>query len=160
MSLVISTGSNLEDRVNNLSLAKEKLTNEFQLIEESRIYESPAVDYENQPDFLNQILVFELPKLSPIEVLSKTMEIEKELGRTREIDKGPRTVDIDLLFWEKERINHPDLTIPHYALFERSFIVLPLMELDVYKFLSKEFNFPTTFNNQAFPIDPRTLTQL
>ena len=132
MSLVISTGSNLGNRESNLLAAKSELSDIFKLIEESPIYESPAVDYLNQPDFLNQILAFEIPEQKPEEVIESILKLELSLGRKREIDKGPRTIDIDILFWDQETIDLPQLQVPHPRLFERSFIVLPLKELQVF----------------------------
>jgi len=151
MSLVISTGSNLGDRVNHLKLARTELSKHFNLIEESQIYESPAVDYTQQPDFLNQILSFDLPKLTPQNTIELILKIEKNLGRVRNIDKGPRSVDIDILFWDTKKISTDSLQVPHPRLFQRSFIVLPLKELDVFSYLIKSFNFPEHFDNQAWP---------
>ena len=153
MSLVISTGSNLGNRESNLFAAKSELSDIFKLIEESPIYESPAVDYLNQPDFLNQILAFEIPEQKPEEVIESILKLELSLGRKREIDKGPRTIDIDILFWDQETIDLPQLQVPHPRLFERSFIVLPLKELQVFDYLSKAFNFPDQFPNQAWPLN-------
>lgn len=153
MALILSTGSNLGNREEHLSRAKESLCTYYSLREESRIYESPAVDYLDQPDFLNQILVFSLPNQSPKEVILNILAIEKELGRVRGIDKGPRTVDIDLLFWDREEIDIEELQVPHPRLFQRSFIVLPLKELNIYPYLSESFHFPVTFENKAWPLN-------
>jgi len=149
-SLILSTGSNLGDKAEFLNLAKNKLEEKFQLVEESRIYESAAVDYLNQPDFLNQVLHFQTELTSPEEVLSLTMGIEKTLGRKRDIDKGPRTVDIDILFWNQETISLPHLEVPHPRLFSRSFIVQPLFELKVSEKLKESFNFPDKFDNTCW----------
>jgi len=64
-----------------------------------------------------------------------------------------RTIDIDILFWDQETIDLPQLQVPHPRLFERSFIVLPLKELQVFDYLSKAFNFPDQFPNQAWPLN-------
>lgn len=150
MSLIISTGSNLGDREHNLALAAKNLQTHFKLIKKSSLYESPAVDYLAQPDFLNQVFEFQLPSLSKIEVLHLCLDIESSLGRTREIDKGPRTVDIDILFWSTEQVDQaPELIVPHPRLFERSFIVLPLKELPYFTVLKDHFNFPKAFSNTA-----------
>lgn len=151
MSLIISTGSNIGDRVENLNLALEELSKSFQLIEASNIYESPAVDYLNQPDFLNQVLSFEIPKITPTQTIELTLSIEKNLGRKRHIDKGPRTIDIDILFWGTEKIDLDQLTVPHPRLFERSFIVLPLKELKAFETLNNHYSFPEQFSNTAYP---------
>jgi 2-amino-4-hydroxy-6-hydroxymethyldihydropteridine diphosphokinase len=150
MSLILSTGANLGDREKYLNTAKFKLCEYFELIDESNIYESPAVDYLNQPDFLNQLLEFSIPTIDPIDVLRIVNEIENELGRTRDIDKGPRTLDIDILFWELDRIDIPDLKVPHPRLFERSFIVSPLKELSYFSQLLTQYEFQDNFDNTCW----------
>lgn len=152
MSLFIATGTNLGDRLQHLKTAKEILSREFTLIAESRVYESPAVDYLNQPDFYNQVLEFMTPKATPDTVMTKLLEIEKSLGRNREIPKGPRVIDLDILFWDDVSINTPDLILPHPRLFERSFVVLPLSELPGFKKLQTKFSFNFKFTNTAHPI--------
>ena len=150
MSLIISTGSNIGDRLNHLKQAKKKLCSKLELIQESNVYCSRALDYLEQPDFLNQVLEFKLPKnKAPHEILHTALSIEKTMGRVRTIDKGPRTIDIDLLFWGKETIVNSSLQIPHPRLFDRSFIVLPLMELPFFQSLKSSFTFKTAFENEA-----------
>jgi 7,8-dihydro-6-hydroxymethylpterin-pyrophosphokinase len=63
---------------NNLEQAKTILKKDFEFVAESRIYESPAVDYLNQPDFFNQVLEFKIPAISPEEVMKKLLSIEKD----------------------------------------------------------------------------------
>ncbi|NOT79208.1 MAG: 2-amino-4-hydroxy-6-hydroxymethyldihydropteridine diphosphokinase [Bacteriovoracaceae bacterium] len=156
MSLFIATGSNLGDRKQQLDRAKLELSRIFEFIAESRIYESPAVDYLNQPDFYNQVLEFQLPKFSPSEVMSMLLKLEQNLGRNREVPKGPRIIDLDILFWGFDTVNLPHLTIPHPSLFERSFVVLPLSELPGFKDLNSRFSFNFSFNNTASPISSLT----
>lgn len=152
MSLVISLGTNMGDKIQNLTQAETALSKHFTLIEKSRIYTSKAVDYLNQPDFYNQVLSFELPDKNPIEVLDILLCIEKEMGRKRDIPKGPRVIDLDLLFFATEKIDLPNLQVPHPRLFERSFIVFPLKELMVYNTLCNHFQFHDAFCNDAFPL--------
>ena len=121
MSLIISTGSNQGDRLQNLETAKSILCEYLDLEHESNVYESAAVDFTQQPDFLNQVLQFKIPKEEPLNVLFKVLEIEKQMGRIRIIDKGPRIIDIDLLFWDLEKITLDALVLPHPRLFKRSF---------------------------------------
>jgi len=151
-SFFIATGTNLGDRKKHLTDAKSILSNEFKFIAESRIYESPAVDYLNQPDFYNQVLEFELPQISAEEVMNRLLSIEKEMGRNREIPKGPRVIDLDILFWSDKKIVSDTLIVPHPRLFERSFVVLPLSELPGFKELQKIFEFKFTFTNTASPL--------
>lgn len=151
-SFFVATGTNIGDRRQHLLDAKIILEKEFQLIAESRIYESPAVDYLDQPDFYNQVLEFALPTLSPQQVMNRLLQIEQELGRNRLIPKGPRIIDLDILFWSNKIIETDSLTIPHPRLFERSFVVLPLAELPGFKELRKYFEFKFAFTNKAFPL--------
>lgn len=148
-SIFIATGTNLGDRMLNLLEAKIQLQKHFHLIAESRIYESPAVDYLNQPDFYNQVLEFILPCENPETIMTLLLQIEKNIGRNRLIPKGPRLIDLDILFWGTEKIDSPSLQIPHPRLFERSFVVLPLSELPGFKILKENFIFKFQFDNQA-----------
>lgn len=151
-SLFVATGTNLGNRSHNLTLAKDHLQKHFKLIAESRVYESPAVDYLNQPDFYNQVLEFEIPKLEPDAVMKILLDIEKEMGRNRLVPKGPRLIDLDILFWGLDKISSSLLQVPHPALFERSFVVLPLTELPGFKILKTNFNFKFQFDNHATPL--------
>lgn len=151
-SFFVATGTNVGDRKLNLQTAKDLLASEFHLVAESRIYESPAVDYLNQPDFYNQVLEFSLPAISPQEVMKRLLQIELEMGRNRIVPKGPRIIDLDILFWSDSKIQTESLTIPHPRLFERSFVVFPLSELPGFKELQKHFEFKFAFTNRAFPL--------
>ncbi len=156
MSLFIATGSNLGDKIHHLETAKKKLSEIFEFVSESRIYQSPAVDYLDQPDFFNQVLEFQLPSMPPGEVMTTLLNLELKLGRRRDIPKGPRTIDLDILFWGLETIDLPHLLVPHPRLFERSFVVLPLSELKGFKKLETKFHFSFKFENSAFPISSLT----
>ncbi|MGZ3789257.1 MAG: 2-amino-4-hydroxy-6-hydroxymethyldihydropteridine diphosphokinase [Bacteriovorax sp.] len=151
-SFFIASGSNLGDRKLNLEKALALLQKHFDLIASSRIYESPAVDYLNQPDFYNQVLEFKIPPLAPDAVITLLLEMEKELGRNRLIPKGPRLIDLDILFWGVEKFSSEMLEIPHPRLFERSFVVLPLSELPGFEILRKNFTFNFQFDNHASPL--------
>lgn len=153
MSLIIATGSNIGDSLENLKEAKQQLQKYFKMTSESRVYKSAAVDYLNQPDFFNQVLEFEIPKhLSPEESMATILEIEKEMGRRRDIPKGPRTIDIDIIFWGLTEINTPILKVPHPRWMQRSFIIYPLQELPFFKTIEKCFTISPSFDVEAFPI--------
>jgi 2-amino-4-hydroxy-6-hydroxymethyldihydropteridine diphosphokinase len=153
MSLIIATGSNLGDKKSHLKSAKVLISKHFNLIAQSQIYSSPAVDYLDQPDFFNQVLEFEQPKsMSPTDVMTLLLSLEKELGRRRDIPKGPRTVDIDIIFFGLKEINTDLLQVPHPRCFERSFVILPLTELPYYQVLKSHFSFTHNFSNAAKPI--------
>lgn len=152
MSLFIATGSNIGDKLQHLIEAKKILSKHFEFIAESRIYHSKAVGYLNQEDFYNQVLEFKTPSISPDEVMLLLLDIEKDLGRVRNISQGPRTIDLDILFFDDLSIQTKLVKIPHERLFERSFVVLPLSELPGFSALQKKFEFSFKFNNEAFPI--------
>jgi 2-amino-4-hydroxy-6-hydroxymethyldihydropteridine diphosphokinase len=153
MSLIIATGSNIGDSINLLKEARDTLAKRFSLIAESRIYTSSAIEYENQPDFFNQVLEFSIPALKPEDVMNELLAIEKIFGRNRDIPKGPRTLDLDIIFWGNEEINSQHLTVPHPRWMERSFVVKPLQELPFFQTIKKCFIIPKTFNVDASPIN-------
>lgn len=150
MSLILALGANIGEPINQLHHATEILSQHFQLISKSRIYTSKAQDYLNQPDFFNQVLEFHLPHETPKQVLMQIQEIELSLGRMRDIPRGPRFIDIDILFYSLEQINTNDLQIPHPRLWTRSFVVRPLKELPYFDILKHHFEFPDHFDEDAF----------
>ena len=152
MSLILATGSNMGERLKNLELAKNSLCEIFNFIDESSIYQSDAIEYTNQPEFYNQVLEFELPDHEPEEVLKMISAIETKLGRVRHIPKGPRVIDIDIIFWGLQKYSSKTLVIPHPSWNERSFVTLPLAELPYFETIQKTFIIPKSFSNTAKPI--------
>ena len=152
MALIIATGSNTGDSFAHLERAKHELQKHFKLVAQSRVYTSKAVDYTEQPDFLNQVLQFEEPSIPPEQIMQVLLKIEIKLGRVRDVPKGPRTIDLDLLFLGLKRVDLDGLDVPHPRLFERSFVVLPLQELPYYETLSQNFTFSDSFEIVATPI--------
>jgi len=152
MSLILATGTNLGDKIKNLQTAKEKLSQHFEFIAESRIYESTAVDYTDQPDFFNQVLEFQSTNLTPEEILLTCQNIENEMGRIHLLEKGPRIIDIDVSFIDLQKVATKKITVPHPRLFARSFVINPLKELPYFQILKNHFDFTKTPNNKATPI--------
>ena len=126
----LSLGSNIGDRSAYLEAALKALRQvpKTELQGQSCIYETKAWGKTDQADFLNMVCQLETD-LSAQEVLTYCQEIEKALGRTRLEHWGPRTIDIDLLFYGKQSLNTKSLTIPHPYLHERAFVLVPLSEL-------------------------------
>ena len=151
MSLVVSLGSNLGDREGNIARALELLGQRFRAVETSRLYRCAAVDYEDQPEFLNAVAHYESPRLPPEEVLHILLGIEGEMGRKRTVPKGPRIIDLDILFFDDVEMDDDLLTIPHPRLFERSFVIRPLAELSCFEKLNRKYAFKTSFKIDAFP---------
>ena len=152
MSLIIATGSNLDHPVESLKQAKEILSAKFDLIAESRIYRSAAVDYEAQPDFFNQVLEFKIPDISPDEVMNWLLETEQSMGRVRNISRGPRTIDLDIILWGIETHHTKLVDIPHPRWLERSFVIRPIQELPFFKTVEKCFTIPRSFKVEAIPV--------
>ena len=152
MSLIIASGSNLGNSVENLRTAQKELSTIFNFIAASRIYRSAAVEYENQPDFYNQVMEFEIPSLTPDEVMTILLGLEKKLGRHRDIPKGPRTLDLDIIFWGTTSYHSASVDVPHPRWNERSFVVRPLHELPFFQTIQKCFTIPESFTVEAAPL--------
>ncbi|MDH5580640.1 MAG: 2-amino-4-hydroxy-6-hydroxymethyldihydropteridine diphosphokinase [Bdellovibrionales bacterium] len=133
MELIIALGSNIGERRANMQKAKEYLSVHFTLIKESKIIESEPVDYLSQPCFLNQVIEFETKTVEAEKILSITQSIEDKMGREKVIDKGPRNIDIDIIFFGDKIINTEKLIIPHPSWESRSFVKDPLKELPFYQ---------------------------
>ena len=102
----------------------------LEVIRLSAIYESEAVETFSQPEFLNMVAEVRGSTLpSPEQVMARLLRIEYALGRTREVPLGPRTIDLDLLFYRDEKRTTQFLTLPHPRLHLRRFVLEPLAEL-------------------------------
>jgi 2-amino-4-hydroxy-6-hydroxymethyldihydropteridine diphosphokinase len=122
-------GSNEGDRLEWLHKGKEMImASGCVLINTSSIYETAAWGLEEQPDFLNQVVCVRT-LLSPAELLMCVQEIERRLGRQRNVKWGQRTLDIDILLLDDMTVNLPELQIPHPFLAERRFTLAPLCEI-------------------------------
>lgn len=123
------TGGNIGDRMDYLQKAKKTVEKKCgRVLKQSSVYETAAWGMENQEAFLNQVLKIET-LLRPDELLKSILQIEEELGRKRELKYGPRTIDIDILFFNDEIIDRPGLKIPHPQLQNRRFVLIPLNEI-------------------------------
>ena len=127
----VGMGSNLGDRAGYLLLAvRGMLEAGLDVIRLSSIYETAPVENENQPAFLNLVAELRGSTLpSPEQLLARLLRIEYALGRARDIAKGPRTIDLDLLIFKDELSNTEFLTLPHPRLPGRRFVLVPLNEL-------------------------------
>lgn len=125
----ILLGSNLGDRSANLEVARLKISRQIgEIVTTSSIYKTAAWGNTNQPDFYNQTIELNTV-LSPGEVLTNTLAIEREMGRTRNEKWEPRIIDIDILFYGDLILNSRELTIPHPQIPHRRFTLLPLHEI-------------------------------
>ena len=122
-------GGNLGKREENLEHARRAIASRLgPLLNASSIYETEAWGMQDQPAFLNQVLFVET-KLNAEAVLDAILSIEKEMGRKRSEKFGPRTIDIDILFYNDLVMQKSSLTIPHPQLHLRRFTLEPLNEI-------------------------------
>ena len=122
-SCFLSLGANQQDpiRMLNLACAMLKKLPQTSIEQYSDIIPTPAFGVTQQQHFFN--LVIEIrTKLSAFQLLKSCQKIEKQLGRTRKIHWGPRQIDIDILTFNNQTINHPRLTLPHPQIWQRDFI--------------------------------------
>ncbi|MEW6685248.1 MAG: 2-amino-4-hydroxy-6-hydroxymethyldihydropteridine diphosphokinase [Candidatus Edwardsbacteria bacterium] len=126
----LSLGANLGDRLNNIrsALAALEKVPGIKISKISSIYETKPWGVKNQPDFLNTVAEIET-ELSPEELLIVFQRIETHLNRHRSTKWGPRTIDLDLLFYADEVINEKELKIPHPEIPRRAFVLAPLSEI-------------------------------
>ncbi len=123
----LGLGSNLGDRAGLLAKAVTALES-LGRVTRSRWYETAAVGLPGAPAFLNGVVRLETD-LAPDELLRRTRDIERQLGRDPLRRAGSRTIDIDILFYGRQVISRPGLTIPHPRLHQRAFVLVPLAEL-------------------------------
>lgn len=122
-------GSNIGNSEKNLEKAKKEIEKKIgKVIRSSSVYKTQAWGKKNQPDFLNQVLIVDT-SLSPEKAIETILSIEHKMGRVRKQKNEPRIIDIDILFYGKEIVNAPHLTIPHPLMQERNFVLKPLNEL-------------------------------
>lgn len=128
----LSLGSNLGDRGENLDHAISNIEKRIgEVIATSAFYVTDPVGFQSTNQFLNAVCEVKT-KLPPLAVLEMTQAIEKEMGRTtksRNKIYTDRIIDIDLLLFDDEIVEHPQLTLPHPHMHERPFVLLPLSEI-------------------------------
>ena len=130
MYCYLGLGSNLGDKQNNIKEAIRKISSleSVEIKRTSSIIVTEPYGKTDQPDFLNCVIELDTGLL-PEELLKKCLDIENQLGRVRNEKWGPRTIDIDLLFYEDKIINSEVLVLPHPELHKREFVLISLNEL-------------------------------
>lgn len=128
----LGLGTNLGDKAANLHAAVHLISGKIgKVISLSSFYATAPWGFESENSFLNAAVCVET-SLSPWEVLHRTQEIERMLGRTQKSERNvyhDRIIDIDLLLYDKEIIQTPELTIPHPLMLQRDFVMNPLVEI-------------------------------
>lgn len=125
----LSLGSNLGHRERLLEAALRGLNApDLRILRVSPVYETEPADLPNQPWFLNLVAEAETT-LFPRQLLARALKVERKLGRRRDTPKGPRTIDIDILFYGGFVLDTPELTLPHPRFAARRFVLAPLVDL-------------------------------
>jgi len=125
----LSLGSNVGNRAANLRAAIAALAEAgVRVLRESKIYETEPVDYLEQGWFLNCVVQGETG-LSAMELLRGLRQIEARMGSVKAFAKGPRLIDLDILFYGDAVINTAELQVPHPRMAERRFVLVPLVEI-------------------------------
>lgn len=126
--VVLALGSNLGDRQANLESAVRLLGEQgVAVFRASSVWKTPPMPAD-QPEYLNAVVIAET-QLSPRKLLEAAKAIEWELGRRPGRRWGPRPIDIDILFYDEQEVDEPDLKVPHIGIRERGFVLAPLAEL-------------------------------
>ena len=127
----IGIGSNQAQPIEQAKQAITALSNikDTQLLMCSSLYRSAPMGPQDQPDYINAVAKLETT-LSALELLDALQVIEQEQGRERKALRwGPRTLDLDILLYANEEIENDRLTIPHYGMKDREFVLYPLFEI-------------------------------
>ncbi len=127
--IYLSLGSNVGDRASNLRRAIAALAEKgVRVRRESSVYETEPVDYLEQPWFLNCVVEAET-ELAPLPLMQAMRQIEAEMGSRKEVPRGPRLMDLDILLYGEEKISLPELEVPHPRMHLRRFVLVPLAEI-------------------------------
>ncbi|MCW2948106.1 MAG: 2-amino-4-hydroxy-6-hydroxymethyldihydropteridin epyrophosphokinae [Actinoallomurus sp.] len=128
---VLSLGSNLGDRLDNLQEAIDALFDApgLDFIALSPVYETKPVGGPEQDDFLNVVIVAN-SRVAPESLLERVLNIEEAMARTREVRWGPRTLDIDIVMMGDVTSDDPALVLPHPRAHERAFVLRPWCDVD------------------------------
>jgi 2-amino-4-hydroxy-6-hydroxymethyldihydropteridine diphosphokinase len=128
-TIYLSLGSNMGDRAQNIARAIEALAaHGARVTQQSSLYETEPVDIRSQSWFLNCVVEAETD-LMPRQLMHALLEIERSLGRRRRAPRGPRPVDIDILFFGANIVRTGELEIPHPRMAERRFVLVPFAEI-------------------------------
>ncbi|MBB1312157.1 2-amino-4-hydroxy-6-hydroxymethyldihydropteridine diphosphokinase [Aliivibrio sp. SR45-2] len=132
IKVIIAIGSNLGDPVAQAEAAIDALHQlpDSTVTAVSSLYSSSPMGPQDQPDYINAVVEIETA-LSPLALLDLTQKIELERGRVRKDERwGPRTLDLDIILFGDQTIDNERLTVPHYGMREREFVLYPLAEIN------------------------------
>ena len=153
----LALGSNIGDREANLRDAVKHLeSDEIRVTRRSSMYETAPQELLDQPWFLNAVVEVET-SLFPMQLLDRVREIERQMGRRRVAPKGPRNIDIDILFYGRTVIATAELEVPHPRIAQRRFVLEPLAEI------APDFRHPLTgktANEMLAVLEPQGVRRL
>jgi len=128
-TVYLSLGSNLGDRAAQIEQALVRLNEKgVRIVKRSSFYETEPVEFLEQGWFLN-IAVGAETELTPQQLLSLILKVERDLGRERIVKSGPRKIDIDIVLFDAETVHSDELEIPHPRMAERRFVLVPMVEI-------------------------------
>jgi len=124
----VGIGSNIEPK-KHIREALQRLSRVGSQCVCSHVYRTKPYGFLHQPDFLNMVVRLHTD-LSPLDLLQALLGIEQQLGRVRTQKWGPRTIDLDMLFYDTIIMKTPELSLPHPEIPKRWFVLRPLMDID------------------------------
>lgn len=129
-TVFVGLGGNLGDTEGTLRKGIAALAGlpQGRLVAASSLYRSAALGHADQPDFVNAVAQLST-ELAPRPLLAALLAIEQRFGRERSFRNAPRTLDLDLLLYDAQTIDEPELVVPHPRMRERAFVLLPLLEI-------------------------------
>jgi len=127
----IGIGSNLGNKVDQCKKAISEIlkVDHHKLLAKSSFFKTQPVGYTSQDWFVNGVIKIETD-LEPMDLLRTLKAIESRLGRLKTFRWGPRSIDLDILFFDEREIQKEELQIPHPLIHERQFVLIPLAEID------------------------------
>lgn len=127
-TVVLLLGGNLGDRLSQLAAARGHLAGLGRIRAQSQVYETAAWGNEQQPPFLNQVVLLDT-RVAPLPLLDELLAIERSMGRQRDQKWEARPIDLDILFIAADVIQNERLTVPHPHIASRRFALVPLAEV-------------------------------
>jgi 2-amino-4-hydroxy-6-hydroxymethyldihydropteridine diphosphokinase len=124
----LSLGSNIGDRASNIAGALDRLQAVGKVMAVSSLYETAPVEFTEQAWFLNAVAELDT-RLDPNRLMSLLLDIERAMGRERTKPKGPRIIDLDILLFDDREFHSEAVDIPHPAMHQRRFVLIPLAEI-------------------------------
>jgi len=128
----VGIGGNIGDirrRFNHLKVFLNR-DKRVELLQISLILKNPPFGFEDQDDFFNSIIVLQT-SMQPLSFLDYLHLVEKRFARTRSFANAPRTLDLDIIFFDNRVVNLDRLTVPHASWYKRDSVMIPLMDIDI-----------------------------